>query len=158
MHETIDNKTIWTTHRTPMNAGPRRHYDRAADFITYAQLYALAEKYDIEEVKEIAIEFVRDMDWGVSLYGIFLAIEITWSTTPASDRGLRDAFLKQMSRLIEDEHKLHHVDHTSGSSRSVWDEEFKKLFRSHPDFAVDYLSLLVPRSNIAWSPDRSGRW
>ncbi|KAL9117305.1 MAG: hypothetical protein Q9187_006161 [Circinaria calcarea] len=62
--------------------------------IVNARMYALADKYEIWALKELAKQKsinALEEDWSGESF--LTALEIVWTTTPYSDRGLRDCFL-----------------------------------------------------------------
>lgn len=64
----------------------------------HAQMYALADKYGIYDLKNLArdkFEGVASRDWNGR--GFPLAVEIVYSSTPESDHGLRDVVVNTIS-------------------------------------------------------------
>lgn len=57
------------------------------------QVYALADKYDIQTLKELAKRKVIDLlAKGSSIWGVDIIVKQVFSSTPDSDMGLRDLF------------------------------------------------------------------
>ena len=81
---------------------PRSPSDSLSAAVIDAHLYALAEKYSIQGLKDCtSVRFQIRLEWVWDVFesGALLAkdltsvIEIAYSTTPASDRKLRDVIL-----------------------------------------------------------------
>ncbi|KAL8895564.1 MAG: hypothetical protein Q9207_008116, partial [Kuettlingeria erythrocarpa] len=68
----------------------------AATSFNNITVYALAGKYDIQDLKDLATEKFRSRSdpyfWMQS--DLFLALEVIYSNTPSGDRGLRDIISK----------------------------------------------------------------
>lgn len=71
-------------------------------------VYALAEKYDIQDLKDLAKEKFRGRSashlWRYS--DLFDALEVIYSNTPSSDRGLRDIISKLCANTNDEEDLL----------------------------------------------------
>ena len=89
------------------------------------KVYALADKYNVQPLKELAkVKFQKALDTQYEHESFPGAIVAVYSTTPSSDRGLRDAVVSQV-----------------GSIRSELKtrREFLDVVKSVGDFAVDLL-------------------
>ncbi|KAJ4328724.1 hypothetical protein N0V84_000723 [Fusarium piperis] len=68
-----------------------------------AQVYQIADKYDIDSLKEHAKEnFSTAVDIGWSMDDFPLAITLAYTTTPPGDRGLRDVVIQASHLHIDD--------------------------------------------------------
>ena len=90
-----------------------------------ANVYAIADKYGIPSLKEIAQRKTAEALKTDSNHESFLtALDIVWTTTPLSDRGLRGLFLPVIAKnkkiLLEK-------------------EDFVRSVRTNGDLAVDVL-------------------
>ena len=96
----------------------------------HALVYAMAEKYEIMSLKELAkskmAEAIKRGNW--FLESFVQALQVIWATTPESDRGLRDqvipVFMKHKEKMKKD--KL-----------------FIEMIRSNGDLAVDIIQALL---------------
>ena len=137
LHQIIQKSEIrWTT-ETQVPKGYR--FDESARLITNAQVYAVAEKYDASSVKDYACE-TSVFNGNCTVFGFMLAIELVWTTTPSSDRGLRQSYLRQLKGVKSI------LDDMSQRRREVekrmWSNALEGCIRSCPDFAIDYLLKL----------------
>lgn len=90
-----------------------------------ARVYAIAEKYGVWSLKDTAIQKSADIlkqMWNTN--DLFTAIEIVWTSTPGSDRGLRECYL---AAIVKHKHDLHKM------------EGFMEFVRSIDDMAGDIL-------------------
>ena len=72
---------------------------------TNANMYAIADKYRIDALKDLARDkFSRILDAGWDITDFLEVIETVYTTTPASDRGLRDRLAPV---LLEHKDELH---------------------------------------------------
>ncbi|KAI4199161.1 MAG: hypothetical protein LQ350_004791 [Teloschistes chrysophthalmus] len=71
----------------------------ASERLNDVLVYALADKYDVKDLKNLAIaKFQRSKDWeGWEDEDILTILRIVYETTPRTDRGLRDEILKIFS-------------------------------------------------------------
>ena len=92
-----------------------------------ARMYALADKYEIWALKELAKQKsikALETDWKE---GSFLsALQLVWTTTPYSDRGLRDCYLPVITAHKMDLHNR---------------ERFMELVRTVEDFGLDIVDM-----------------
>lgn len=94
-----------------------------------AQVYQIADKYDIPALKKHAKErFETAVGVGWNMDDFPLAIGIVYDTTPRRDMGLRDIVVKTSVSKI---------------SELLDKDGFSKTLRSVPDFAVDLIPALV---------------
>ena len=73
--------------------------------VTNAQVYAIAEKYGVSSLKDTAIQKSADLlkrMWKTD--ELFAAMEVVWTSTPWSDRGLRECYL---AAIVKHKHDLH---------------------------------------------------
>lgn len=96
-----------------------------------ALVYAMAEKYEILPLKELAkqktAEAMGRRNWGLETF--VDALDTVWSTTPQSDRGLRD---KCIPFFLEHQHII------------VSNKIFLEIVRNNGDLAVDLIQALLP--------------
>lgn len=91
-------------------------------------VYALADKYEIWSLKEIAKQKIAkliDKEWNDDSF--LAALEIVWTTTPQSDRGLRALFIPVLA-----DHK----------KELITKEMYVEAVRSVGDLAVDIMQEL----------------
>ncbi|KAL8920629.1 MAG: hypothetical protein Q9208_006111 [Pyrenodesmia sp. 3 TL-2023] len=92
-------------------------------------VYALAEKYDIPLLKALAKEkfmACSAFDWDEET--LYTMLELVYSTTPTSDRGLRNIISDICST---------HINSSSGNLLSI--ERFKEIVRNDGTLAFDVL-------------------
>ena len=92
-----------------------------------ACIYALADKYEIPELKEVAKQktmAAMETEWKKECF--LDAIHLVWATTPSSDRGLRDCYIPIISK--------HRTDLRAR-------EDFMDVLRLRQDLAVDILEV-----------------
>ncbi|PVI05415.1 hypothetical protein DM02DRAFT_498558, partial [Periconia macrospinosa] len=93
--------------------------------IIHAKVYAIAEKYHIQGLKFVAIENFRLATLDVIVNKEFCnAIDVVYTTTPDSDRGLRDLVVKRIRNIVE---------------RIGFPEEVESLCKEIPELAVDVM-------------------
>jgi hypothetical protein len=84
----------------PMQAnGIASHESNESELSIHAQMYALAEKYGIHDLKDLArdkFEEAASKQWNGS--GFPLAVQIVYTSTPESDHGLRDVVVDTLGR------------------------------------------------------------
>ena len=101
-----------------------------------ALVYAMAEKYAILSLKELAKkkmgEAMKKRDWGLET--LVAALSVVWSTTPQSDRGLRD----QLTPLIQE-----------FKSNLAAGNVFFEAIRNNGDLAVDIVRALISKPGEA---------
>ena len=88
-----------------------------------ARVYAIAEKYELCSLKDVAKEktvAALGDEWNTESF--LMALEIAWTTTPISDRALRDCFIPVIGQHKDDLHKK---------------EGFLEVMRANGDLAVD---------------------
>ena len=69
-----------------------------SSLVVNANVYAIAEKYDVRALKSLAEQkFAEALETQWNSDSLPVAVEIVYTTTPSSDRGLRDC----ITRLIE---------------------------------------------------------
>ena len=94
-----------------------------------AEVYGLGDKYNIDALKDLAKgKFSIALGGCLDIVSFREAIEIVYSTTPASDRGLRDCLTHA---LLLDRQKAHEL------------EDFNSLIRGEladGDFATDLIN------------------
>ncbi|KAH6873632.1 hypothetical protein B0T10DRAFT_449832 [Thelonectria olida] len=91
----------------------------------HARVYALAEKYAVSGLKEIALRYFRYVADGetCNLEEFSDASELAYTTTIDSDRGLRDVVIK----ALHENYKALDQDHVQG------------LLKRHPNLAIDFI-------------------
>lgn len=96
--------------------------------IVNSLVYAIADKCDIRSLKELAktkTATLLDMEWNDDSFPTVL--ESVWTTTPQSDRGLRDLFIPVLcthrNELVKKEHYI-------------------LVLRANADLAVDIVQAL----------------
>lgn len=96
-----------------------------------AQVYQIADKYDISSLKEHAKKkFGAAIDIGWSMDDFPLAITVAYTTSPLEDRGLRDLIIETCN------------DNINGLLEKSY---FCEVLRSTNDFAADLVpSLCTP--------------
>ena len=100
----------------------------------HVQVYALADQYDIGELKDnVAKEFAKVLASKTKEFDmsdVLEATELLYSTTPQSDRGLRDNLIRFINKHIDDLRQR---------------PDFEDQIRSagNGDFAVDMVSALA---------------
>ncbi|KAI8664495.1 BTB domain-containing protein [Fusarium keratoplasticum] len=100
-----------------------------------AQIYQIADKYDIDSLKEHATKrFGAALDIGWPMDDFPLAITVAYTTSPLEDRGLRDLIIETSSQ---------HIDDLLGKGY------FCEVLRTTNDFAAD----LVPFLRARQAPD-----
>ena len=90
-------------------------------------IYALADKYEIPALKEVAKEKTMvaiETEWKKECF--LTAVHIVWTTTPSSDRGLRTCYIPTIAKHRADLHAK---------------EDFIDVLRLHGDLAVDILEV-----------------
>jgi speckle-type POZ protein len=96
-----------------------------------AQVYQIADKYDVQALKAHAkSKFSKAIETGWSLDEFPLAIETVYQSTPLDDRGLRDLAVERASKNID---KLLEKD------------GFCQLLRSTADFTADLVPFIRRR-------------
>jgi len=99
-----------------------------------ALVYAMAEKYEILPLKELAkqktAEAMERGNWGMEAF--VEALDTVWTTTPQSDRGLRDQCIPFFLK-----HK--HIIRS--------DKIFVEIVRNNGDLAVDIVQALLYESD-----------
>lgn len=101
-----------------------------------AQVYQIADKYDIPALKAYSNEkFATAIDAGWSMDDFPLAISVVYDSTPAEDRGLRDLAVETARKNIDT--LLEH-------------DGFGELLRKTADFSADLIPFLCgkPSSNF----------
>lgn len=96
--------------------------------VTNSLVYALADKYEIWSLKEVAKQKIAkliDEEWNDDSF--LAALEIVWTSTPQSDRGLRELFIPVLS-----EHK----------KDLITKEMYIEAVRNIGDLAVDMMLAL----------------
>lgn len=96
--------------------------------VTNSLVYALADKYEIWSLKEVAktkIAKLINEEWNDDSF--LAAVETAWTTTPQSDRGLRELFIPVLR-----EHK----------TELITKEMYIEAVRSIGDLAVDMMQAL----------------
>ena len=96
-----------------------------------ARMYALADKYEIWALKELAKrKSVRVLEEDWSGESFLAALEIVWTTTSHLDRGLRDCYLPVITAHKVDLHKresfMEAASLVDGLAVDIVDEEWKK--------------------------------
>lgn len=99
-------KSLWkSSHLSPVNSEPAQvngsgsHETKESELYIHAQMYALADKYGIHDLKDLArdkFEIAASKDWNGS--GFPLAVQTVYTSTPESDHGLRDVVVDTISR------------------------------------------------------------
>lgn len=91
----------------------------------HARVYALAEKYAVSGLKEIALRYFRYVadDETCNLEEFSDASELAYTTTIDADRGLRDVVVK----ALHENYKALDQDHVQG------------LLKRHPNLAIDFI-------------------
>lgn len=93
-----------------------------------AQVYQIADKYDIPALKSHSIEKFRDaITTGWSMDDFPLAISVVYSTTPSRDRGLRDLAVETSRKNID---------------KLLQRDGFCELLRETADFSADLIPFL----------------
>ena len=119
---------------------PLSHAKRA---VIDAELYAIADKYDVEGLKEAASREL-ELHLETALFGVrkdpkdlsdvLEAVEMGYTLTPSSDRGARDAIMKSLgphySRLIKNEEFQEF--HKSGLADGEFALDLLKTWMKHP--------------------------
>ena len=113
---------------------PTADTDESTDdpLVINARVYALAEKYQIKGLKDVAKgKFITELEMDWTDKDFFTAIKIVYTTTPSFDRGLRDA-----------------VNAVVYNNRNYlqYRLSFMELVREHGDFAVDV-------TTASWDPE-----
>ncbi|KAI4264080.1 MAG: hypothetical protein L6R35_007314, partial [Caloplaca aegaea] len=79
-------------------------YHKASAIMNKAAVYALAEKYDIASLKSLAKEKFEDhcacFQWGIK--NLVATLEFVYTSTPATDRGLRDIMARICLQRLND--------------------------------------------------------
>lgn len=100
----------------------------ASSMVFEAQVYQIADKYDIGSLKEHAKEnFSAAVDTGWSMDDFPLAITLVYTTTPSEDRGLRDVVIRVSNLHIDD---------------LLSKEYFCEVLRNTTEFAADLVLFL----------------
>jgi hypothetical protein len=69
------------------------------NLIVHAQVYALAEKYSVDGLKELALEkFEKEVESHWNTDDFLQAAEVVYTSTVESDRGMRDIVLRTFYR------------------------------------------------------------
>jgi speckle-type POZ protein len=96
-----------------------------------AQVYQIAEKYDIPALKAYSKEkFATAIDAGWSMDDFPLAISVVYDSTPAEDRGLRDLAVATAQKNI---------------NTLLGKDGFGELLRKTADFSADLIPFLCGR-------------
>lgn len=105
--------------------------DYAYDAALHAKVYAIAEKYNIKPLKDLActkFEIAADRDWYSPYFPV--TIGFVYTSTPPDDRGLRDIVVK-LSR-----------DHL----KPLLDRpEFESMMEDNGDFGKDLVKAIAHR-------------
>jgi len=121
----------------------RQDYDdEQSSLETHAYVYAIADKYEISSLKDLAILKSRRAlkhEWEVGTDEIAAALKVTWTTTPQQDRGLRDLFILWIG------------DYPKPFCKK---ELYIETIKSNADLAMDIIQLLTGRidSGVFWCP------
>ncbi|KFA81333.1 hypothetical protein S40288_08303, partial [Stachybotrys chartarum IBT 40288] len=93
-----------------------------------AQVYQIADKYDIAALKQHAMgKFGVAIETGWSLHDFPLAVAVAYDTTPPEDRGLRDLVIATSYANID---------------KLLINDSFCKVLRTTIDFAADLVPFL----------------
>lgn len=99
-----------------------------------AQVYQIADKYDIPILKEYSKDrFCTAITTGWNMDEYPLAINVVYESTPAEDRGLRDLVV---------ETSLLHLDTLLNR------DGFGNVLRTNADFSADLIPFLSPKTSI----------
>lgn len=99
-----------------------------------AQVYQIADKYDIQTLKEYSKDrFSTAITTGWKMDEFPLAINVVYESTPSKDRGLRDLVV---------ETSLLHLD------TLLEQDGFGNSLRTSADFSADLIPFLAPNTSI----------
>ncbi|KAL8960478.1 MAG: hypothetical protein Q9183_005458 [Haloplaca sp. 2 TL-2023] len=117
-----DNKSVDTTHESKKRT--------ATAALNNALVYALAEKYNIKDLKDVSrTKFAaRALNGSWNGTDILTTINTVYSTTPAGDRGLRDSILSVYAR---------------NHSRLLQNPELPTLLTKDSELALDVLKTVT---------------
>ncbi len=102
---------------------------RPPPMVFHAQVYAMAEMYGIQSLKTYSKEkFETTIATGWNLEAFPSSITEVFSTTPETDRGLRDPVIKVCCE---------------NSKALVADDGFKVILREAPGFAAEFAEVLA---------------
>ncbi|KAI8648938.1 BTB domain-containing protein [Fusarium sp. Ph1] len=100
----------------------------ASTMVYEAQVYQIADKYDIPALKEHSkSKFGAAITTGWSLDDFPLAITVAYASTPSEDRGLRDLAVEVSRKNID---------------KLLGHDGFCELLRKTPDFSADLIPFL----------------
>ncbi|KAF5974688.1 ARM repeat protein [Fusarium coicis] len=103
-------------------------YESPADssaMMFHAKVYQIADKYDIEALKRLAATKYRtSIDAGWEMDSFPVAIELAYTTTPPSDRGLRDIAVEVAFKRL---------------GNLMAQDRFCGMMRDNPDIAADII-------------------
>ncbi|KAF2085252.1 POZ domain-containing protein [Saccharata proteae CBS 121410] len=99
------------------------HIDgKESPYMVNALVYALADKYDCQSLKELALRKFEDANHSWHLEDLLDIVRAVYDTTPSTDRGLRD-------QVVDATH--YNLD------KLIYEPEFMDMLEDVPGFAAD---------------------
>ncbi len=123
---------------TEADRKPTPNEDSINQGVVHAQMYAMADKYLVPTLKEYSKERFRSIISGQYERKLAESVAEAYTTTPASDRGLRDVVLASTTTRI---------------ARLTDDTAFSQLAVDVPCFGYELLQMTVARlrtKGVTW--------
>ena len=124
-HYMVNGTKLWEAATTPTTPLPEEELSRPAKMMNNVVVCAIAQKYDISELKELATSKFRELLWlkapSPSLPHV---VDAVFETTSTADSGLRSVVTKYCA---------HH------SSKIVADNQLSIMIKDHGELGLDVL-------------------